>query len=63
MEELAQQQTHIIGTLPKPIVHHLPLPSLPMHQPSTHQNSHSFVTQSGETKVKISSTTKKNIEG
>jgi hypothetical protein len=64
MEELAQQQTHVVGTFSKPVVHHLRLPSLPLRQPSTHQIFRSFLTllQSGETKVKISSTTRQKIE-
>jgi hypothetical protein len=57
----AQQQTLVASTLSKPVVHRLPLPSLSQQQPSTHQISHSFLTlsQSGETKVKISSTNRK----
>jgi hypothetical protein len=64
MEELGQQHTPVVGTLSKHVVHHLPLPSLPQQQPSTHQISHSFLTlsQSRETKIKISSTTRKKIE-
>jgi hypothetical protein len=42
MEELAQQQTSVIGILSKPVVHHLPLSSIPLQQPSTHQISCSF---------------------
>jgi hypothetical protein len=53
MEELAQQQTPIIGTLFLPAIHHLPLPSLRQQQPSTHQISHCFLTLSQHELIRV----------